>query len=111
MGEKIGFTTVLTLFGAFILPILISIFVTQVEGSKIMSRTAEVRQMVSSEGGITDKVRVVLDRLEDYGVEITIKDSNGNLVTGRVPVGEQVYLEYKYKNFEIKNIATITRRS
>lgn len=111
MGEKTGFMTVLLIFGAFLIPIMLTLYINNIEGSKLLSLSTEMQQLVSAEGGVTDKVQHAVDTFAENRVEITFKDSEGNPVTGRVPVGEEITINYKYKGFETSNSTTILKRN
>lgn len=111
MGEKTGFMTVLLIFGAFVLPLLLIMYINNVEGSKLLSLSTEVQQLVSAEGGVSDRVEQLVNDLADKGVDITFRDNSGNTITGRVPVGETVNIHYKYKDFETSNSTTILKRN
>lgn len=111
MGEKTGFMTVLFIFGAFIIPIMLVLFINNVEGSKLLTLSTEMQQMVSAEGGVSDRVKQVVNELQNQGVTITFEDENGNTVTGTVPAGKKITIHYKYKHFETSNSTTILRRN
>ncbi|MFD2658476.1 hypothetical protein [Gracilibacillus thailandensis] len=111
MGEKTGFMTVLFIFGAFVIPFMLTMYINNIEGSKLLTLSTEMQQMVSAEGGVTDKVEHAVNELSGKGVEITFKDSAGNPVTGRVPVGEKINIHYKYGDFETSNSTTILKRN
>lgn len=110
MGEKIGFMTVLIIFVMVLLPVLFTSFKSHVEGSTLLNISTEMQQLVSAEGGVTDKVENVVDSLESKGVEVTITDKSGNAVTGKVPVGERVYLTYEKDGFKTRNSVVILKR-
>lgn len=111
MGEKTGFMTVLFIFGIFIMPIMMTLYINNVEGSKMLSLSTEMQQLVSAEGGVTSRVQEAANKLAEQGVTITFTDNNGNTVYGKVPAGETVNIHYKYKGFETSNSTTILKRN
>ncbi|MEL3959566.1 hypothetical protein NST17_20650 [Caldifermentibacillus hisashii] len=110
MGEKLGFMTVLLIFSIAVIPTLFVSFQSHVEGSTLLNISTEMQQLVSAEGGVTNKVQNAVSALEKRGVDITIQDESGKNVTGKVPVGEKVVMTYKMDNFQTKNEVTILKR-
>lgn len=111
MGEKIGFMTVLVLFSIFLLPLSLNTFFNHIEGGKMLSLTAEMQQLVSAEGGVSQRVNDVVEEMEGRGVGISFQDENGNPINSKVDVGTKVIIHYEYKDFETSNSTVITRRS
>jgi len=110
MGEKIGFMTVLLLFGVFIVPFLLLGFIGQVESSKFLTIANEVQQLVSAEGGVTEKVHSVVSDLEEKGVFIEFSDVEGQPINDKVDAGEEVIINYNFKDFNTKNSVTVLKR-
>lgn len=110
MGEKTGFLTVLLIFGIGIIPLLLSTFQDHVTSSKLLTLSTEMQQLVSSEGGVTDKVNNVVSEFENRGVNISFADKNGNTISGKVPVGQEVFMTYEFRDFETSNSTIILRR-
>src|SRR5690625_2790847 len=110
MGEKIGFMTVLLLFGVFIVPFLLLGFIGQVESSKFLTIANEVQQLVSAEGGDTEKVHSVVSDLEEKGVFIEFSDVEGQPMNDKVDAGEEVIINYNFKDFNTKNSVTVLKR-
>lgn len=110
MGEKMGFMTVILIFGIGVLPLLFTAFSSHVSTGKLLTVSTEMQQLVSAEGGVTEKVNDSVQRLENRGFEITFKDRNGNPVNGQVAVGETIYINYSVKDFETSNQVLITKR-
>jgi len=110
MGEKTGFITVLLLFAIGIFPILLNTFTSQVNSSKILTVSTEIQQLVTAEGGVTDKVKKAVDKLDSQGYHIEFTDSNGNPVTGKVDVGKEVVINYEFNGFETSNSTIIMKR-
>lgn len=111
MGEKTGFMVVLFLFGAFVIPLMLIMYIHNIQGAKLMSLSTEMQQLVSAEGGVTPKVQHAVNELSVNGVQITFEDESGNPVTGTVPVGETITIHYKYNDFETSNSTTILKRN
>lgn len=111
MGEKVGFMTVLMIFGAFIVPFILTVYINDVQGTKLLSLSTEVQQLVSAEGGLTPRVEQLVNDFAEDGVSITFEDEDGNAVTGTVPVGEKITIHYKYRGFETSNSTTVLKRN
>ncbi|GAE93081.1 hypothetical protein JCM21714_2118 [Gracilibacillus boraciitolerans JCM 21714] len=110
MGEKTGFIAVLLVFAIGLLPLCINTYVNHVYSTKLLSTSAEVQQLVSAEGGITPRVQEVVTKLESQGATIVFTDGNGNTVSGTVPVGEEIIMDYEYEDFQTRNSTVILRR-
>lgn len=110
MGEKMGFLTVLLLFGLGILPLLISTFYDHTQNAKLLTVSTEMQQLVASEGGVTPTVNDHVSSLSEKGYEISFFDEGGSPVTGVMPVGETIFIKYKIGNYVTSNKALITRR-
>lgn len=110
MGEKMGFMTVILIFGIGVLPLLFSAFTSHVTTGKLLTISTEMQQLVSAEGGVTEKVNNEVQGLEDSGFEITFTDNGGNPVNSQVTVGETIYINYSIKDFETSNQVLITKR-
>lgn len=110
MGEKVGFLTVLLLFGVGIIPILISTFNDHTQNAKLLTISTEMQQMVAAEGGVTPTVNEHVSSLSEKGYEIRFFDENGSPVTGVMPVGETIFIKYKKGDYVTSNKALITRR-
>lgn len=110
MGEKVGFMTVLLLFSVVIIPFLLHGYKEQVDSSKFLTMSNEIKQMVASEGGVTDKVIDVTNNLRERGIDIKFNDDEGNIVDGKVNAGEKITITYNYKNYQTENSVVILRR-
>lgn len=111
MGEKTGFMTVLFIFGAFILPLLLRVYIDNVHTQQLLTVSTEMQQLVSAEGGVTERVQNVANQLKEKGLTITFKDENGNPVAGKVPVGKQIIMDYQYNGFKTSNSTIILKRN
>ncbi|MEC1158682.1 hypothetical protein [Cytobacillus horneckiae] len=110
MGEKLGFIKILLIAVVFVIPIFLLVFKTQVDNTKLLNVSVEVQQLVSAEGGLSSKVSKVISEFEKKGLQIELKDAAGNRVNGKVDVGEDVYITYKYKGAVTSNKTTILKR-
>ena len=110
MGEKTGFLLVLLIFGVAIIPFMLNGFDKQVKSSKLLSLSNEVQQLVSAEGGVSDKVQNVSDQFREKGVTIEFTDKHGNPITGKVNAGDEVFIQYEFDGFETKNSVVVLRR-
>ncbi|RKJ25527.1 hypothetical protein D7X33_43515 [Butyricicoccus sp. 1XD8-22] len=110
MGEKTGFMGVLLIFAIFIVPFLFNMFDNQVKGSKLLSLSNEVQQLVVAEGDITPTVKNVVNDLRQKGVTIEFRDKSNRVINSSPGLGEKVVMVYKYDGFETSNSATITKR-
>lgn len=110
MGEKLGFMTVLLIFAIAVIPALFVSWQSHVEGSTLLNVSTEMQQLVSAEGGVTDKVQNAVSALEKRGIDVSIQDESGNSVTGKVPVGEKLIMTYTIDNFKTENEVVILKR-
>lgn len=110
MGEKKGFLAVMLIFGLFMIPLLFNIYTNNVKTSKLLTISTEMQQLVSTEGGITNKVKNAVTKLQGEGIKIEFKDGNGNVVNNKVPVGEEIFIYYDYDGFKTSNSVIITKR-
>lgn len=110
MGEKVGFMTVLLLFSVFIIPFLLHGYKEQVDSSKFLTMSNEIKQMVASEGGVTEKVKDVANTLKERGVKINFADAEGNTVDGKVNAGDKIIITYNYKDYQTENSVVVLRR-
>ena len=111
MGEKIGFMTTLLIFGIGIIPLLISTFTDHTQSAKLLTISTEVQQMVTAEGGVTEIVEGVVSNLANQGVEVSFWDKEGNPITGIVPVGEEIVIQYEWGDFNTTNQVLVTKRN
>lgn len=110
MGEKTGFMFVLLIFSITLLPFLLNTFEKQTHSSKLLTLTTEVQQMVSAEGGVTNKVKDLTSAVREKDVFIEYFDTQGSPITGKVDVGEEIIIKYEYRGFKTENSVVILRR-
>lgn len=76
-----------------LLPMGIDIFTFNVASSQFLNATTEMQQIVTEEGGITDRVHYIAD---SSTIKYTFKNEAGSLVDGIQDVGDVIYIDYQY---------------
>lgn len=128
MGEKVGFMTVLLIFGVFVIPILFSNYIDNVKANKVLTASTEMQQLIQAEGGINKKVIDAGERLKEQGIKTwyaissyaggqkypfdLIKagvESNGSVFTD-LDLGTEISIDYEFDGFTTSNTITILNR-
>lgn len=95
MGETKGYVAGLMLFVMFLFPAILTFGIDSFHQHTFLKVTTETSEMVKSEGGVSENVKHVVERLEQNGFEITFEDEKGNAVDGIVDYGTNLKINYK----------------
>jgi len=88
-----GFLFTIAIFAMCLLPMCIDFFTLNVTTSQFLNASTEMQQLVSEEGGITERVHNVMD---SSAINYTFKDKAGQEIDGVQDVGKEIYIDYKY---------------
>lgn len=95
MGETKGYVAGLILFVMFLFPAILTFGIDSFHQHTFLKVTTETSEMVKGEGGVSENVKNVVERLEQNGFEITFEDEKGNAVDGIVDYGTNLKINYK----------------
>lgn len=122
MGELKGMMLAILIFGAFIIPLQLDIWRQTQVTTQMSNMATELQQIIQNEGGVSNKVKLLANRLEDNTdgkLDIDFRDESGRTVNSIVDYDTQVNIEYTYDyegifgintDFETSNGVTIRRR-
>lgn len=96
MGETKGYVAGLILFVMFLFPAILTFGIDSFHQHTFLKVTTETSEMVKGEGGVSENVKNVVERLEQNGFEITFEDEEGNAVDGIVDYGTNLKINYKF---------------
>lgn len=94
MGEKTGFLFALAIVVMCMLPAGIDFFTLNVTTSQFLNTTTEMQQLINEEGGITDRVKYVVN---SSSINYSFTDETGKKVDGIQDVGDVIYIDYEYE--------------
>lgn len=94
MGEKMGLLFTVAIFAMGLLPFLLDMFTFNVQTTQFLNAATEMQQLVTEEGGITDRVRYVQDHT---AITYVFTNEAGEVVNGNSEIGEVIYIDYRYK--------------
>lgn len=118
MSEIKGAILAILIFSAFFFPVLIFLLSHSIHVNGFLKVTTEVGQMVEREGGITERVQQVTERLRKSGYTISFTDTSGKPVTGKQPIGKAIRIRYQLdfrdgfqdERLQTSDIVTVMRR-
>lgn len=103
MNELKGAIMGTAFFLAVIFPGLLMVGLDSLHSHAFMKTTSEVSNLVKEEGGIGSRTSSIIQRLQDRGYAITLRDQDGNVVNGLVEYGDTVTIEYTYLYESVRN--------
>lgn len=118
MSEMKGAMIGMFLFVAVIIPAVLFIGIGSLHQHAFIKISTEVTEVVKEEGGVTNRVVDIVDKLGDKGYTITFKDQNGASVNGKKDFGESVIVDFNYKYHNVRgeeelntqNVVFVNRR-
>lgn len=107
MTEIKGSMFSMIIFLGVFFPFFLMVGIDSLHQHSFMKMTTEVSELVKEEGGVTDKVNNVVNKLRDRGYEITIKNQHGANVIGKAQYGDVLVIGYKYDYKSVRKERTL----
>lgn len=107
MTELKGSMFSMIIFIGAIIPFLLMIGIDSLHQHAFMKITTEVSELIKEEGGVTSKVKNIINNLNEKGYEITVKNQHGANVTTKAQYGDVLIIEYSYTYKSVRNNRTL----